>query len=86
MKVIQQEIKDLERDPANQVVLENHKLQLALYLSCEPTIEELINHPLTVSKASLHKYILMDSKRLPLNTKKKSKKTKILRESALILN
>ena len=70
-KAIQIEINDLERDPAKQVVLENHKLQLALYLSCEPTIEELITHPLTVSKASLHEYILMRLKEKTLEYSKK---------------
>ncbi len=56
----------MEKDPASQDVLENHKLQLALYLSCEPTIEELILKTLTVSKASLHEYILMRLKEVTL--------------------
>ena len=53
-------------------------LQLAFYLSCEPTIEELINRPMSISKATLHEFILMKlkeatlkfSKSLKVNTRK----------------
>ena len=50
-KSLQLEIKDLEKDPGKYADLENHKLQLALFLSCEPTIDDLIKRPLTVSEA-----------------------------------
>ena len=46
----------------------------ALFLSCEPTIDELIKRPLTVSKASLHEFILMKLKEVTLDYSKTLKK------------
>ena len=69
-KSLQLEIKDLEKDPEKYADLENHKLQLALFLSCEPTIDDLIKRPLTVSKASLHEFILMRLKEVTLDYSK----------------
>ena len=64
----------MEGVPEKHVDLENRKLQLAIYLSCEPTIEELIKRPLTVSKASLHEFILMKLKEVTLDYSKTLKK------------
>ena len=63
---IQQEIKAMEGNPDKHADIEGLRLQLALYLSCEPTIDELILRPLTPSKASLHEYILMRLKEVTL--------------------
>ena len=70
-RVLQQELKDMEKDSACHNVINNHKLQLALYLSCEPTIEDLIKNPLTVSKAALHEFILMRLKEATLEYSKR---------------
>ena len=69
------EITALKKDPAKVNELSNHELQLALYLSCEPTIEELINKQMTVSNATLHEYILMKLKEMTLAYSKKLKKS-----------
>ena len=69
-KSLQLKINELEKVPEKHADLENHKLQLALFLSCEPTIDDLIKRPLTVSKASLHEFILMRLKEVTLDYSK----------------
>ena len=71
-------IKELRKDPSKTKELKNLELQLALYLSCEPTIDELLKRPMSISKATLHEFVLMKlkeatlefSKSLKVNTRK----------------
>ena len=66
-------IKELRKDPSKHRELNNRMLQLAFYLSCEPTIEELINRPMSISKATLHEFILMKLKEATLKFSKSLK-------------
>ena len=49
--------------------------QLALYLSCEPTIDELLERPICIGKAILHEFILMKLKEATLEFSNHSKLT-----------
>ena len=67
-------IKELRKDPSKLKELNNHELQLAFYLSCD----ELLKRPMSISKATLHEFVLMKlkaatvelSKSLKTNTRK----------------
>ena len=66
-------IKELRKDPSKLKELNNHELQLALYLSCEPTIDELLKRPMSISKATLHEFVLMKRKEATLEFSKSLK-------------
>ena len=53
-------------DPRSRSIFDNLELQLALYLSFEPTIADLIARPLSISNATLHEFILMRLKEVTL--------------------
>ena len=53
----------------------NHELQLALLLSNEPSIEDLIDRPMAVTNDTLHVFILMKLKEVSLTFAKTLKKT-----------
>ena len=57
-------------------IFDNLELQLALYLCFEPTIEDLIARPMSISNATLHEFILMRLKQVTLIFSKSLKKKK----------
>ena len=69
-QALSQNIIQLRKDPNKVNDLNNHELQLALYLSCEPTIEELLERPMSIGKATLHEFILMKLKEATLEFSK----------------
>ena len=54
--------------------LNNRKIRLALHLSNQPTIEELIKRKMTIDDAILHEFILMRLKEVTLVFDKSLKK------------
>jgi hypothetical protein len=67
------------------------EIQLALYLSFEPTIADLIARPLSISSATLHEFILMRlkvtlifSKTLKKNTRKET--TRLENELTILID
>ena len=72
---LKEEIKQLNKDPDKLLDLNNRKIRLALHLSNQPTIEELLKRKMTVSEATLHEFILMKLKEVTLVFDKSLKKT-----------
>ena len=60
---LKEEIKLLEKDPDKLLDLNNRKIRLALLLSNQPTIEELLTRKMTINEATLHEFILMRTQR-----------------------
>ena len=72
---LKDEIKQLSKDPDKLLDLNNRKIRLALHLSNQPTIEELIKRKMTIDDATLHEFILMRLKEVTLVFDKSLKKT-----------
>ena len=77
-KEISKRLKELStaNDPRSRAIFDNLELQLALYLCFEPTIEDLIARPMSISNATLHEFILMRLKQVTLIFSKSLKKKK----------
>jgi hypothetical protein len=75
---ISKRLKELStaNDPRSRAIFDNLELQLALYLCFEPTIEDLIARPMSISNATLHEFILMRLKQVTLIFSKSLKKKK----------
>jgi len=69
------EIKQLSKDPDKLLDLNNRKICLALHLSNQPTIKELIKRKMTIDDATLHEFILMKLIEVTLVFDKSLKKT-----------
>ena len=74
INALNDEIKQLSKDPDRLLDLNNRKIRLALHLSNQPTLDELIKRPMTVSNATLHEFILMKLKEVTLTFEKTLKK------------
>ena len=72
---LKEEIKLLKKDPDKLLDLNNRKIRLALHLSNQPTIEELLKRKMTINEATLHEFILMRLKEVTLVFEKSLKKT-----------
>ena len=68
------EIKELEKDPDKLLDLNNRNIRLALLLSNQPSIEELLTRKMTINEATLHEFILMRLKDITLVFDKSLKK------------
>ena len=71
---LKKEIKSLEKVPDKLLDLNNRKIRLALLLSNQPTIEELLTRKMTINEATLHEFILMRLKDITLVFDKSLKK------------
>ena len=72
---LKDEIKQLSKDPDKLLNLNNRKIRLALHLSNQPTIEELLTRKMKIDDATLHEFILMRLKEVTLVFDKSLKKT-----------
>ena len=71
---LKKEIKVLEKDPDKLLDLNNRNIRLALLLSNQPSIEELLTRKMTINEATLHEFILMRFKDITLVFDKSLKK------------
>ena len=83
---LKKEIKVLEKDPDKLLDLNNRNIRLALLLSNQPSIEELLTRKMTINEATLHEFILMRLKDITLVFDKSLKKTQGRRPKSLRTN
>ena len=69
ISALKSEIKQLSKDPDKLLNLNNRKIRLALHLSNQPTIEELLKRKMTIYDVTLHEFILMKLKEVKTREK-----------------